>query len=166
MVSKKHQYRQGNNLQYRQYTLHQNHFAFLNMHKVQHPHRTLAAILTLWGILSLPAGLFQDKLGVRAEGLPEHAIARPALANRIAAIFPKTDIAQQVKTLSVLIQSQAGFGSGVIIQRQGKTYTVVTAAHVVTTPNIPYTLILSDEHTYTATNVKRLSGIDLAIVTF
>jgi tetratricopeptide (TPR) repeat protein len=129
-------------------------------------YKGIAVILTLWGIFSLPAKLFQRESGVMAAMLPERAIAQPPLATRIAAIMPKTDIAQLVKTLSVLIQSPAGSGSGVIIQRQGKTYTVATAAHVVATPNIPYTLTLADDHAYTAANVKRLSGVDLAIVTF
>jgi Trypsin-like peptidase domain/Tetratricopeptide repeat len=65
-----------------------------------------------------------------------------------------------------LIQSEVGSGSGVIVQRQGKTYTVVTAAHVVAISNTPYKLTLADDRTYTATNIKRLSGVDLAIITF
>jgi hypothetical protein len=139
MVRRKHQYRQENDLQYRQCAPSQNHFVFLNVRKGQLPRQTIVVILTLWEILSLPADLFQSELGVRAEVLPEHSIAQTTLATRIATILPKTDIAQQVKTLSVLIQSQVGSGSGVIIQHQGQTYTVVTAAHVVATPNILYT---------------------------
>lgn len=115
--------------------------------------------------VSLTTELFGVVCLGQAEVLSEHAIAQPLRPSKIAATFSKTDIAQQVKSLSVLIQSQAGSGSGVIVQHQGQTYTVVTAAHVVANA-IPYTLTLSDEQTYTTSNVKRLSGVDLAIITF
>lgn len=111
------------------------------------------------------SGSFQGSLAVRAESFSGHAIAQLSRPTQIATTLSKTEIAQEIKTLSVLIQSQAGSGSGVIIQRQGQIYTVVTAAHVVTN-SIPYTLTLSDDRTYTATHIQRLSGVDLAIITF
>jgi tetratricopeptide (TPR) repeat protein/S1-C subfamily serine protease len=124
-----------------------------------------AGVLTLWGSFSLLSGLFQGGLAVRAEGFSGSVIAPPLRHTQIATTLSKTDIAQQIKNLSVLIQGQAGSGSGVIVQHQGQTYTVITAAHVVTN-SIPYTVTLADEHTYRASSVKRLSGVDLAIVTF
>ena len=135
------------------------------MHKIQLRSKTILAMLTLLGSFSFLSGLFQGGFVVRAEGFSRRAIAQPLRPPQIATTFSKTDIAQQVKSLSVLIQSQAGSGSGVIVQHQGQTYTVVTAAHVVANA-IPYTLTLSDEHSYTTSNVKRLAGVDLAIITF
>jgi tetratricopeptide (TPR) repeat protein len=118
--------------------------------------------LTLGEGLSVATGLFGSNVAVRAEMRSARAIAVPIQISRTVS---KTEIAQQIKNLSVLIKGQAGSGSGVIVQHQGQTYTVVTAAHVVSN-SIPYTLTLADEHTYTATQIKRLSGVDLAIVTF
>jgi tetratricopeptide (TPR) repeat protein len=93
-------------------------------------------------------------------------IAQSPAPFHLASTLASTDIAQQAKSVSVLIQSPGNSGSGVLIQRQGQTYTVLTAAHVVSSPKAPYTLILADEKIYTATDVKTLAGIDLAVVTF
>jgi lipid-binding SYLF domain-containing protein len=84
--------------------------------------------LTLGEGLSVAAGLFGSNVAVRAEMLSSRAIAVPI---QISTAIPKTEIAQQIKNLSVLIKGQAGSGSGVIVQHQGQTYTVVTAVHVV-----------------------------------
>lgn len=61
-------------------------------------------------------------------------------------------------------------GSGVIIAKNGKTYTVLTANHVVQNPNSEYVIGTSKGKEHKVTSVKSLrnndSGPDLATVTF
>jgi tetratricopeptide (TPR) repeat protein len=58
-------------------------------------------------------------------------------------------------------------GSGFIISRAGNTYTVLTAKHVVATED-EYTIITPDGASYPVNyrTVRKLSGVDLALVTF
>ena len=61
-------------------------------------------------------------------------------------------------------------GSGVIISKKGKTYTVLTANHVVTNPNSEYVIRTSKGKEHKVTAVKGFqnneSGPDLAVVMF
>jgi serine protease Do len=61
-------------------------------------------------------------------------------------------------------------GSGVIISKNGKTYTVLTASHVVENPNTDYSIKTSKKKEHNVTSVKSFrkekTGTDLAIVTF
>ncbi|MEY3868966.1 MAG: hypothetical protein RLZZ338_2857 [Cyanobacteriota bacterium] len=61
-------------------------------------------------------------------------------------------------------------GSGVIISKNGKTYTVLTASHVVENPNTDYSIKTSKKKEHKVTSVKSFrkekTGTDLAIVTF
>lgn len=61
-------------------------------------------------------------------------------------------------------------GSGVIISKNGKTYTVLTASHVVENPNADYRIKTSKKKEHKVTSVKSFrkenSGPDLAIITF
>ncbi|HEY9824423.1 MAG TPA: serine protease, partial [Stenomitos sp.] len=87
--------------------------------------------------------------------------------------FPATSIAavqvgKLAEDVTVFIQgvnNPDNFGSGVIIGRSGKTYTVLTAAHVVVDSD-QYTIKTVDGLGYSLKNVKRLSGVDLAVVQF
>jgi hypothetical protein len=73
--------------------------------------------------------------------LPTLIISNPLLASpqvkvhdtrKTIAIAPSlVEISQQIKSVSVLIRSASGLGSGVIVQRQGEIYAVLTAAHAV-----------------------------------
>ncbi|RAM49423.1 MAG: hypothetical protein C6Y22_22410 [Hapalosiphonaceae cyanobacterium JJU2] len=70
-------------------------------------------------------------------------------------------IAQQI-TVSI---DGANNGSGVIIERQGESYTVLTNWHVVQTKG-SYTVQTVDGKKYNITQVKQLPGVDLALVQF
>jgi tetratricopeptide (TPR) repeat protein/V8-like Glu-specific endopeptidase len=77
------------------------------------------------------------------------------------------DIAQQVKAVTVLIQSSNGSGSGVLIQHQGQIYTVLTAAHVVPSPaSSTITLSNGQQHSVTLSDIQPIAEIDLALVRF
>jgi S1-C subfamily serine protease len=84
----------------------------------------------------------------------------------LAALTPPQvhDIAKQI-TVRIAGQNP---GSGVIIKREGNTYTILTAQHVVATPD-EYDILTFDGQRYplTYTTVKPLpGGIDLAILEF
>jgi tetratricopeptide (TPR) repeat protein len=86
--------------------------------------------------------------------LPSHAALNYAQVGEIA------------RQVTVQIDGQAP-GSGVIIARQGQTYFVLTAEHVVATAD-EYAVITPDgkKHPLDYKNVKKLPGLDLAVLTF
>jgi WD40 repeat protein len=75
-------------------------------------------------------------------------------------------IANVARDVTVVINGQNP-GSGVIIAKQGNTYSVLTAKHVVATPD-EYEIVTSDttKHPLNYTTVKKLPGVDLAVVQF
>jgi tetratricopeptide (TPR) repeat protein len=77
-----------------------------------------------------------------------------------------TQVANTAKQVTVLIQGQNP-GSGVIIRREGNTYTVLTARHVVATPD-EYEIVTPDgqKHRLNYSTVKPLPGVDLATLQF
>ena len=85
-----------------------------------------------------------------------------------------TEIATIAQATTVKIENTAGLpgGSGVIISRHHNIYTVLTANHVVQSPNIDYIIQLQSENQdrqYPVSGVHSLqekTGLDLALVTF
>ncbi|BCL34722.1 tetratricopeptide repeat-containing serine protease family protein [Nostoc sp. MS1] len=72
------------------------------------------------------------------------------------------------KQITVLIQSKKPrYGSGVIIKKEGNTYTVLTAAHVVEVKD-NYEIVTAEGKRYPLdySSVKQLPGVDLAVVQF
>lgn len=79
------------------------------------------------------------------------------------------EIANIAKAITVKISEPNSQGSGVIIQHQGDVYTVLTAAHVLKTQNVPYTIATSDGKKYQIVNNSlhlATTNIDLAVVKF
>jgi len=74
-------------------------------------------------------------------------------------------IAKQAKQITVLINSSNSKGSGVIINKSGNNYTVLTAGHVVGRQD-KYEIITSDNQRHTVESVKKLPNVDLAVVNF
>jgi tetratricopeptide (TPR) repeat protein len=109
--------------------------------------------------MSLPWRLSATLLGTVALVSVVHTQAAIAALNEQQI----NDIARQV---TVKIDGQAP-GSGVIIARQGQTYYVLTAAHVVATPD-EYDVITPDgqKHTIDYKLLKKLPEVDLAVVMF
>ncbi len=76
------------------------------------------------------------------------------------------------QTVTVQINNNQGNdgGSGVIIEKQGNIYTVLTANHVVYQEGAEYTILTHNEQNYSVKEVKRIQNnpqnIDLAIVIF
>lgn len=99
------------------------------------------------------------------------AIALVAYHTPMAMAKSATEIAQTAIATTVKIDNDLGSpgGSGVIIARQGNTYTVLTANHVISNPNVSYTIQTNSQKQYQATstvNLKEQTGFDLGIVKF
>ncbi len=76
------------------------------------------------------------------------------------------DIGRIAETTTVMIDGQ-NQGSGVIIEKKGDTYSVLTAKHVVATPD-EYDIVTPDGNIYALdyNNVEKINNIDLAIAHF
>ncbi|MGB3760567.1 MAG: tetratricopeptide repeat protein [Rivularia sp. (in: cyanobacteria)] len=77
------------------------------------------------------------------------------------------EVAKIAKGITVLIDNKNSPGSGVIVERSGTTYTVLTAAHVVRGTS-DYNIVTSDGQRYSLnkSNIQPLKGVDLAVVKF
>ncbi|MBZ8182830.1 S1 family peptidase [Oscillatoria salina] len=104
------------------------------------------------------------------------AITGTAIVTAIVTIQPQSvlaltgvevnNIAREVTVLIRVAEGQ-GHGSGAIIAKEGNTYYVLTANHVVGGQN-KYHIVTADKqvHELDYSQVKRLPGIDLAVVSF
>ncbi|BAT51540.1 Tetratricopeptide TPR_2 repeat protein [Nostoc sp. NIES-3756] len=87
---------------------------------------------------------------------------------QVAVALSASEVNNVAKQITVLIQSKKPrYGSGVIIKKDGNTYTVLTAAHVVEVKD-NYEIILPNGRRYAInySSVKQLPGVDLAVVQF
>ncbi len=78
------------------------------------------------------------------------------------------EVGKIAKSVTVSIDSTNSVGSGVVIKKEGSTYTVLTAAHVIRDRQAQFKLTTPDGKAYPliATNIKATSDADLAIVKF
>lgn len=74
-------------------------------------------------------------------------------------------LAPEVTVFIQGVNNPDNFGSGVVIGRSGKSYLVLTAAHVVAAAD-RYTIQASDGVQYTLQNIRRLPNVDMAVVQF
>lgn len=92
------------------------------------------------------------------------AFAQPQVATATC----NKQVDQIAEKITVLIDSKKP-GSGVIINNEGNTYTVLTAYHVVNKPNLKYEIVTPDNQRYQLNyqTVKRLdNNVDLAVLQF
>lgn len=82
------------------------------------------------------------------------------------AVIGAPQVAAIAEQVSVKIDGQAP-GSGVLFAKQGQTYYILTAAHVVATPD-EYDIVTPDGQKYRVNyaQVRKLAGLDLAIIPF
>jgi hypothetical protein len=128
-------------------------------------------LLSFCGVLSLAgtsAGqAYQDYL-IRPQSLTGAVEASRLVAQSSSSTaINSVEIARISEGITVLIKSQDS-GSGVIFAKDGRTYYVLTCAHVVQYSDLPYTIVTPDkqEHKLDYDNVKKLPGVDLAVLTF
>lgn len=90
-------------------------------------------------------------------------IAQPTAVFAISA----DEVGKIAKSITVLIDSKNP-GSGIIIKRNGNTYTVLTARHVFKDAQAKYEIVTPDNKRYLLnySSVKKLPNIDLAVVEF
>jgi tetratricopeptide (TPR) repeat protein len=88
----------------------------------------------------------------------------------IASAKTPVEIAKTARAITVLITEPNNVGSGVILQRQGDIYTVLTAAHVVKNKGkVVYKITTPDDRKYDiiSSSIRSAPGsIDLAVVKF
>jgi serine protease Do len=84
-----------------------------------------------------------------------------------AQALPGTQVNDIAREVTVLIRGERGHGSGVIIQKTGNTYYVLTAEHVVRQKD-DFKIVTADKQAYSVdhSKIKRIDGVDLAIVKF
>jgi len=70
------------------------------------------------------------------------------------------------KAVTVLITAPQSNGSGVLIQKDGNSYTVLTVAHVVNDQLQPLSITTEDGQKYQSTNINATKDTDLAVVKF
>lgn len=105
---------------------------------------------------------------------PQSSIINPAtvqpsqtLTSRLPAVG--VSVPEIVRQATVRILTEPGLGSGVIIDRQGQTYTVLTCYHVVENSYYnKYTVLTSDGQSYHAEwrRSVHFANLDLALVQF
>jgi serine protease Do len=85
----------------------------------------------------------------------------------VARALPGTQVNDIAREVTVLIRGDRSHGSGVIIQKSGSTYYVLTAYHVVKQKD-DFKLVTPDKQVYSIDNgkVQRIAGADLAVVSF
>lgn len=103
------------------------------------------------------------------------AVATAALVQPyIALALTATEVGEIAKAITVLIKGHSSSGSGVIIAKQGNTYTVLTAKHMVKTED-RYKVFTFDSkgnpdkkdgYPVNYRTVKKLDGVDLAVLQF
>jgi S1-C subfamily serine protease len=80
-----------------------------------------------------------------------------------------SSVAEMARLVTVRILTKLGAGSGVIVDRQGQTYTVLTCDHVANpSPDDRFTVLTPDGQIHSAyrKRLPSLEGVDLALVQF
>ena len=107
---------------------------------------------------------FSNKIPIALIGtVTTIVIAQPTAVFAISA----DEVGKIAKSITVLIDSKNP-GSGIIIKRNGNTYTVLTARHVFKDAQAKYEIVTPDDKRYLLnySSVKKLPNIDLAVVEF
>ncbi|WP_260446805.1 tetratricopeptide repeat-containing serine protease family protein [Nostoc sp. 2RC] len=84
-----------------------------------------------------------------------------------AMALSSTEVGKIAKGITVLIDNKNSSGTGIIIQKEGNIYTVITAKHVIET-KAKYEIVTPDNqrHQLNYDTVKKLPEVDLAIAQF
>jgi tetratricopeptide (TPR) repeat protein len=85
-----------------------------------------------------------------------------------AIALTSAEVNKIARSVTVRIVSPSGSGSGVLIRQDGKTYTLLTAAHVLANKTAVYEVITPDAQRYTLDqkSIKAHAQADLAIAQF
>ena len=92
-----------------------------------------------------------------------------AMQSQSVMALSAVEVGKIAKSVTVSIDSENSVGSGVVIKKEGITYTVLTAAHVIRNRKQTYKITTPDGKNYplVAANIKSAtSDVDLAVVKF
>ena len=110
------------------------------------------------------------KLPVTSYSFPTVIVTSVALVTasaQFAHALSAAQVQQIAQTTTVQIQSPRGVGSGVIIKREGNTYTILTAAHVVDDVRVHAVLPPNGKLVIgNRSDVQLFPGLDIALVQF
>ncbi len=117
----------------------------------------LGAVCLAWPSQAQP-GVFPEGFSASTEFAPEESSAQA---------FDTTRLYQVARSISVKVYAGSTNGSGLIVQRSGSVYTMVTNRHVLT-PGAPYQVETADGRVYPAEVVENATfgGNDLALLQF
>ncbi len=117
----------------------------------------LGAVCLAWPSQAQP-GVFPEGFSESTEFAPEESSAQA---------FDTTRLYQVARSISVKVYAGSTNGSGLIVQRSGSVYTMVTNRHVLT-PGAPYQVETADGRVYPAEVVENATfgGNDLALLQF
>jgi V8-like Glu-specific endopeptidase/Flp pilus assembly protein TadD len=90
------------------------------------------------------------------------ALVQPSVLAKSA-----TEVNDIAQAISVKISTTDGNGSGILLQKQGDVYTLLTAAHVAKNARASYTITTPDGRTYQpiSNSIRRYQGdVDLAVL--
>jgi len=107
----------------------------------------------------------QPTFSAATKGITESLTHSPNLSQRPNNL-PVAEIARQV---TVRILTEPAYGSGVVISRQGKTYTILTCQHVLANNKSGNYKVLSADgiiHPAHRKSILHLEGVDLGLVEF
>lgn len=76
------------------------------------------------------------------------------------------EVGRIAKAVTVLINSPQSNGSGVLIQKNGNSYTVLTAAHVVRDQPQTFVITTQDGQKYQTTSINSTKDTDVAVIKF
>ncbi len=129
---------------------------------------TLAFLGLLFISLLLPACASkpENQLDSKMPTREKKAVAQASFLTLEPANLAVAEIARQV---TVRILTEPGSGSGVVIAREGQTYTVLTCLHVIAgSKGESYRVLSADGKIYPARlkPIRSLVGVDLALVQF
>jgi tetratricopeptide (TPR) repeat protein len=106
-----------------------------------------------------------DRFGWLAWGVGiSVALVQPGVLAKSA-----TEVNDIAQAIAVKISTTDGNGSGILLQKQGDVYTILTAAHVVKNGRASYNVTTPDGRTYQpiANSIRRYQGdVDLAVLKF
>jgi tetratricopeptide (TPR) repeat protein len=121
-----------------------------NIKSIAYKYNSMLSKISLWtGLIGVGATI---------------ALVQPNVASAKTAV----EIAETAKAITVLITEPNSVGSGVILQRQGDIYTVLTAAHVVKN-KASFKITTPDDRAYEviSSSIRSAPGnIDLAVIKF
>ncbi len=102
-------------------------------------------------------------------GLPAALMGASAMvlvAPETAAALSPTEVGQIAQQITVLIQTRYASGSGIIVARDGNTYTIVTNEHVIRDATrgeeVYLTTYDNQQHRVLANTIKIVPGVDMA----